>query len=433
MWICRNKNCALLHENPQKQACRACGTKRAQTDTAAAATQPPAAPAPAAATPKRVTLLNRYSPLPESDAAEGIALDAGDEVGEELHSARESLQEQPDLAKSFNNVEAAALLEKQLDALAPASKEQKDKDARYFSQQIVARADRLKRIVAKLQVTATDAAVTQRRLAEEKARDLADMLKAYEVKRDAHAATYDEAIAAAKEEEKQAGSDIGKEKSRHAAEEARMKDAVVNVHSQPGARKDRRAPWADKMESDGEDIEEDENGDLEEEASVLTTLATDTKDTAEAVNTALGLTGDKAMSPELLSNIVQAHLRAAADLQAQADSRRAAEHYGKLDAATAAASAARDERHAQRQKEHQDAEEKRETKAANEGQVPPHSTNARGRSRTPPADRQEPIPPPPPLPQQPASGSATSIPIAVMVKDKSKNQATKAAKKARKN
>ena len=109
-----------------------------------------------------------------------------------------------------------------------------------------------------------------------------------------------------------------------------------------------------------------------------------------------------------------------------------AAHNANLEAAELSASADRDARFAARLKEQEAAEERRECEELNGGNPRARGTKARERSRTPPADRDEPIPPPPTLPQQPRTGSATTVPIAVVVRTKSAKSAKHAAKKARK-
>ena len=167
-----------------------------------------------------------------------------------------------------------------------------------------------------------------------------------------------------------------------------------------------------------------------------TVLAVDTVDTASAVNLALGYAGDKALSPELIGHILQAHLKAAADLQEAADAVRLAEHTAmhtaRLDEARQAASADRDARFAARQRAHQDAEEKQEVEELNGHSLSSRASKARARSRTPLAEQEE--PPAPPLPpQQPKTGSATIVACAVVVKTKAdKNAEKKRAKKAAK-
>ena len=147
-------------------------------------------------------------------------MDAGATLATNCTATKFYLTEQLDLANEHGNVEAAVLFQKQLAALEPASEEERAKDARYLSQRIVSRADRLKGVIAKLQAVATEATMKQQRLKEERLKDLSELEEAYETKRSAHAATYDEAIDAAAAAEKQAGMDIEKENAAHVAEDS---------------------------------------------------------------------------------------------------------------------------------------------------------------------------------------------------------------------
>ena len=137
----------------------------------------------------------------------------------------------------------------------------------------------------------------------------------------------------------------------------------------------------------------------------------------------------------VIGNILQAHLRAAAELQEKQDQARIKEHQAaheaRLQVAKAKASAERDERFAQRLKDEEDAEEKREMEELNGGNKNGRGTRARERSRTPPVDRDDEKAPPPP-PPQPVAGSATNVPIAVLVKAKLSKGQKKAATQTKK-
>jgi len=186
---------------------------------------------------------------------------------------------------------------------------------------------------------------------------------------------------------------------------------------------------------------DEDDSDLEEpedlpEVPVHTVLAVDTSATAPAINEALGLTGDKKLTPELIGKVLQAHLKAAEELQAAAEAQRQAEHVAehtaRMDAARIQASVDRDARHAERVKASAAEEDQAEADELNGTARKSRSSKTRERSRTPPADQEESEPPPLP-PAQPVTGSSTTVACAVLVKSKTqKNQDKKAAKKAKK-
>ena len=142
------------------------------------------------------------------------------------------------------------------------------------------------------------------------------------------------------------------------------------------------------------------------------------------------------LTPELIGSILQAHLKAAEELQAAADLQRQAEHVAehtaRLDEARKLASAERDARHAERVKASAAEEDQAEADELNGSTRRARSSKTRERSRTPPNDQEE-LPLPPLPPAQPTTGSATVVACAVMVKSKTaQNQAKKAKKNAKK-
>ena len=142
------------------------------------------------------------------------------------------------------------------------------------------------------------------------------------------------------------------------------------------------------------------------------------------------------LSPELIGSILQAHLKAAEELQAAADIERqaahVAEHTARLDEARKQASVERDMRHAERVKASAVEEEQAEADELNGTARRSRASKTRERSRTPPHDQEESLLPPLP-PAQPVTGSATVVTCAVMVKSKTQqNQAKKAKKNAKK-
>ena len=119
---------------------------------------------------------------------------------------------------------------------------------------------------------------------------------------------------------------------------------------------------------------------MDDDPPVLTTMSTDTKDTAAAVNAALGLSGDAALTPEVLATILQTHAQTATDIREQQ-----AAAASVVDAEErAAASNARDARHRQRQvddESQREADEMNgESRNKNHQKPQPHSAR-RGRER----------------------------------------------------
>ena len=244
--------------------------------------------------------------------------------------------------------------------------------------------------------------------------------------------TYDEGIATATASVDQAEADILREKAEHAVEDQRLREAVTQAL---GTKPAKRGRWSD-MKAGADEDSDLEDADDTPDVPVHTVLAVDTSITAPAVNQALGYTGDKMLSPEVIGHILQAHLRAAAEMQEAADAERQAahteQHTARLAEARIAASADRDARHAARVKAHVDAEEKADVEELNGDTRPSRSAKARGRSRTPPNEQEDPPTPPMP-PAQPVTGSATTVACAVLVKSKTaKTHDNKAAKKAKK-
>ena len=368
-------------------------------------------------------------------------MDAGDSDDNAQHLQMEYLNDQLQLATDRGNKEAVELFTKQLAALqiaqAPAAEEDRVKDARLLSNRLCTRSAHLNGVVTKLQNVAAENRTRLATLAEERTKAVDAITEEYYAKVAEYTRTYDAGIAAATAAVELAEADILREKAEHAIEDQRLREGVTQAL---GTKPAKRGRWADISAEERPAGDEDDT-DLEDQddapdVPVHTVLAVDTTSTAAAVNQALGFSGDKVLSPELIGSILQAHLRAAEELQAVAEAERlaahTAQHTARLDEARQAASAERDARHAERVKAQEDADEKAEVDALNGVSRSSRSAQARGRSRTPPNDQNEPpIPPLPPA--QPITGSATVVACAVMVKSKiAKNQEKKAAKKAKK-
>jgi len=300
------------------------------------------------------------------------------------------------------------------------------------------RAAHLNTVVGRLQNTAAANRTRLTTLAEERPNALAALKEEYDAKVAEYTRTYDDGIAAATAAVDQAEADILREKAEHAIEDQRLREGVTHAL---GTKSPKRRRWADIAAPENSPAGEDEDSDLDEQddapdVPVHTVLAVDTAATAPAINQAFGYSGDKMLSPEIIGHILQAHLRAAAELQDAADAERqathAAQHNARLDEARKTASAERDARHAERLKAQEDAEEKEEVNALNGDARPSRPSKARARSRTPPNEQED--PPMPPLPpQQPTTGSPTVVACAVIVKSKTmKNQEKRARKNAKK-
>jgi len=364
-------------------------------------------------------------------------MDADDEEDAD-HLQTSYLADQLEMAKDRGNGEAVELFTKQLAALKPAAEADRCKDARLLSNRLVTRAAQLSTTVTKLQNVATENRTRLATLAEERTNALALLKTEYEAKVAEYTRTYDDGITAATAAVAKAEADILSEKALHAVEDQRLKDAVTHAL---GTKPLKRGRWADATAAEEQQAGADEDSDLEgpedlPDVPVHTVLAVDTSATAPAINQALGLSGDKMLTPELIGSILQAHLKAAEEFQEAADLERqaahVAQHTARLDEARKQASAERDARHAERIKASVDEDEKAEVDELNGSTRLTRSSKARGRSRTPPNEQEElPMPPLPPV--QPLTGSATVVACAVMVKSKSaKNADKKAANKARK-
>jgi hypothetical protein len=365
-------------------------------------------------------------------------MDAEDDEEDAQHLQKEYLSDQLQLAKDRGNTEAAELFEKQLAALAPAAEEDRVKDARLLSNRLCTRAAHLNSVVTKLQNVAAENRTRLVTLEVERTSALDAITEEFYRKIAEYTHTYDEGIAEATAAVEKAEADILSEKALHAVEDQRLKDAVTHAL---GTKPPKRGRWADAAIAEEQQAGDDEDSDLEgpedlPEVPVHTVLAVDTSATAPAINQALGLSGDKMLTPELIGSILQAHLKAAEELQAAADiirqAEHVAEHTARLDAARIQASAERDARHAERVKASAVEEEQAEAEELNGNTRRARPSKTRERSRTPPNNQEE-LPLPPLPPAQPVTGSATVVACAVMVKSKTtKNQEKKAAKKAKK-
>ena len=293
-------------------------------------------------------------------------------------------------------------------------------------------------VVTKLQNTAAANRTRLATLETERANALDTITDEYYRKIGEYTRTYDDAAAEATAAIEQAEADILREKAEHAVEDQRLREGVTQAL---GTNQSKRRRWADHSAPEKRPAGEEEDSDLDEQddvpdVPVHTVLAVDTTATAPAINQALGFSGDKMLSPEIIGHILQAHLKAAAELQEAADAERQAQHVAQhtahLDEVRKVASAERDARHAERLKAQEDAEEKEDVNALNGDARPSRPSKARARSRTPPNEQED--PPMPPLPpQQPTTGSPTVVACAVIVKSKTmKNQEKRARKNAKK-
>ena len=173
----------------------------------------------------------------------------------------------------------------------------------------------------------------------------------YDAKVAEYTRTYDDGIATANAAVDKAEADILRERAEHAIEDQRLREGVTQAL---GTHPPKQKRWADMTAPENSPAGEDEDSDLEDspDLPVHTVLAVDTTATAPAINQALGYSGDKMLSPEIIGHILQAQLRAAAELQEAADAERqathAAQHNARLEEARKIASAERDARHAER-------------------------------------------------------------------------------------
>ena len=314
-WICANTECNLIHDNPNKPKCRACGTKRPKGDVGAAAV---AVPATLISGPA-VKLLNRWAPHTKSEGDGGaICMDAADDDGDAYHGRLAWYQASIAEARTRGEESTAKFFEAQLKELKPPDVAQAAKDTRLLSQKLIDLKTKTEKQVKTLEATAMQANDAVKARAAAKDAHLQKLKDEYESKVKRDAASYDQSIRDSEAEGKKATEEVSVVRKRYDEEYARIQAAIVKMNNT------KDIPTTGDDDDDGDAISslDDDFENMSVASSTLKAEVVPAAVTVDQVNLALQMPDGQAISPDLLQRILDAHAAAAkahAEAQMKAD------------------------------------------------------------------------------------------------------------------